>query len=914
MFPVLHNLFELCCKKSTVCPFGRVGWFFASSSFFTVVCLLLTCNTAVGQLVDSFDSGRPRFQLWRDDANAKLVHPPKSEVGLEEMQVSFSNGSYVHLIYPIEPCAVIDELSASLRIRCAHSGLRIALRVVFPRSAHPATHDPLTTLLYGTPIEGGGGWSTSSVTRTVALLEEQKRFLRKQFGPTVDLRDPYVNGIVLDAYAWPGTTTLQVDDLLVEGVVAPAFAIDGATEFSPQSENSPPLTLHEQLKNLQASVPRWIQYQGESLDYLQTLGFNAVVANNANDPLLVEQSGRTGMGVIAPPPELVPTAEQQAQYKHVSGWLLGLALNESHLELTRNRVSKVTRFPQYAARPMIGEAMELYGSYSRLSDWLAVPAPLPTTVRSSREASAIMQSELRPMAGRSQPLVSIATQMPTDWIAQRSTATQLIGQENWLLPDFDLLQTRLQMYRSMMQGARGWIFRSSTPLDAGDLTASIRAKSYTTLNKEIDLLMPWIQAGQSSWKNIALDSSNYTAAMLETPKSQLVLIVAAGPNDQICSVAPNPTQLQFTLPVSGQPRRVFRITHGQLEPIRMQSTTSGMMGVIQQPALVEQIVSVADNAPIEYLEKLSRLAPDFTESRLDIAEQVIQIAEMSLIAQQLPNSHSSWEAVNRAKSTLRSAVLLLSRSDFPNALIGIDRATVQAQQVVRTSWEQAAGQFPSFQSSPLIASPLSLPLHWEFDRILNGRPWQSIRIPGVPFTTQEAFHQSHWTIDRRLTDSVSTTTQITTQVGPSGTPTLLLTTSPTGNQPIATGYAGAAMRVSSPTIDVPRGSMIHIEGLVQIASLPDESQSGLLISDNQGGEALGQLISSSDASTATWRRFSLYRFVSNPGGVQIYFETRGKLQAAVCDLTMQMIMPVASRSIPISIIDEAQTPTSQEPR
>jgi hypothetical protein len=117
------------------------------------------------------------------------------------------------------------------------------------------------------------------------------------------------------------------------------------------------------------------------------------------------------------------------------------------------------------------------------------------------------------------------------------------------------------------------------------------------------------------------------------------------------------------------------------------------------------------------------------------------------------------------------------------------------------------------------------------------------------------------------------------------------------------------MRVTSPKIVVPRGAFVHIEGLVQVESVKDQSQSGLLICDNFGGEALGQLVSSYDSSDSLWRRISLFRLATHEDGLEIYLEPRGQVQAAVADLSVQIIMPAQNQNLPVS----TAIPTSISP-
>ena len=169
-----------------------------------------------------------------------------------------------------------------------------------------------------------------------------------------------------------------------------------------------------------------------------------------------------------------------------------------------------------------------------------------------------------------------------------------------------------------MQGSRGWIFRSPASLDSGDETASARGESYVGLNREIDLLMPWIQAGESTWKTIPVNSQEHTAAILETPASQLAIVIASGAWDQICSPAPSAERIAVTIPVVGQPRQVYRITRGSLERMPVQTIPGAMIVTIERPALVEQIVSMVDNGPLNYLRtSLARLGPGLIENRID---------------------------------------------------------------------------------------------------------------------------------------------------------------------------------------------------------------------------------------------------------------------------------------------------------
>ncbi len=908
MIRFLYLLFDDCCKKSTAGPIVR-SWL-----SFAIAWISLTVHfgpITSGQWIETFDRPGEYFRLWRDDCRAVLQRPSKLEPGIETLELSFGHGTYVHLLFPIEPCAVVDDLTASIRLRCVHDGLRLAIRVVYPNSAHRATSDPLYTLVFGTAAEGNGRWSTSTVRNIRREVETHQRLLRAKHGPDVDFSNPYVDAVVVDAYRFPGTTKLQIDDLQIDGMIPPSSP--AVALMNESRDGTPQLSAAERLSLMQSTVPRWIQYHGENLEHLQQLGFNGVIAPRADDIRLIEQAVSTKLAVIAPPPSFVPADALENEFSHVQAWMLGWELNESSLDATRNQVSKLTRFPQTLARPTIGEAMEMYGSFSRLTDWLAVPTPHTTRVRSFDETDQILHSESRSLAGRSMPLTSMVTQMSSEWMEQKAMLQNIVGGDAIGLPDYDLLSTRLAVYRAMMQGTRGWIFRSSGPLDRGDPTTTARAQGYKSINSEIDLFSPWIHSNQYAWKSVTTDSPNHRAAVLTAPNSQLVILVASGPMDQICPVAPDTERLQIAIPAAGQVRHVFRITHGHLETLRSEQRSDAVYAVIDRPGLIEQIVTVVDPKPIEYLRtQLEAKASTMMEGRIDAAEQAITLSQMAFVAQKLPPSHPSWERIQKARTLHHEALHAMSRSNTITALKKADESILLSQRVLRQSWEEAVAQFPAFQSSPFVASPLALPLHWELNKILQGRPWQPLGIPGIPMSSWESMQQQGWRVDQRLTDSIATQVAIAASE-PGGAPVLTLVSASTSGQPVSTGYAGAAMRVSSAPIVAPVGSMVHITGEVYVESPANEPQSGLLISDSLGGESLGQLLSSADRSEKPWRTFGLSRMVTNPAGFQIYFETRGAMQAQIRNLQTEMIVPTPPRGIPVRTLEENELPEIPRP-
>jgi hypothetical protein len=910
-------MFSLKCLQQSIQSSGlpRLSFFLTIATF----CAIGNVAVVWGQWRDDFEAGPPRWLLWRDDASARVLQSQRITLlphsGLASELVEFRTGfqgTYVHLVYPLrERLAVIDELRCSLWLRAAASGMRVALRVVFPRTAHPATQSPLTTLLMGTASLGGGQWSMVEVRNPVALLEAQRRVLRAQYGPATDLREAYVDAIVLDVYNGPGDTKLQIDDLAIDGMIDVTLSVnEEATERQratsvERSEEEVALEIAERARDLRASVPRWLQYRGESLDWLATLGFNGIVVDDSPTRELLDEAQRLQLAVIAPPPSILPPMEDWESWQTVQGWSLGWALDHTHLVEARDTTIRLNRLPATLRRPTLAEAMESHGPFARLVDLLAIPLPLPTTIRNHDQAEQMLRSQISISQGRSLPLTSITIEQLEQWHRQREQLAREIGSNALILDGYDLGQARLQLLRGVGHGARGWYFRSLSPLDGTERVQLLRADSLKALNAELQLIAPWIQGGEPATR-IAVDpTTGYLAYHIPMPRSQLILLMAHGEADAQVVPSTNLPLLPLNLPRSQQTTQAYRISRGTLESLPMQPSTEGWSLSIPNPSTVELVVVTEDPRAIAYLQtRLAELAPTVAESRLAIAEQSLQLAQMTMVAEQIPERDPVWEEVNLARSSLRGAQQFLGRGDLLRCLANADAATAAADRLTLLSWERARTQFPSINSSPWLASRLSLPLHWELDRLLRERTWEPLALPQGDLSDMQTMIAAGWTFDRRLEDRVESQAQLISRSGPEGSSALQLSATTKDRSLLPGGYAGASLRIGSPILPVPLGAMIHIQGLVRVLQDGQQPQSGLLVYDDFGGPALGQLIDASGGDPNTWQRIDLYRLATQADGDRLYLELRGQVQVMVAELTAEFLMPSPSSSYPTRSLSE----------
>jgi hypothetical protein len=845
------------------------------------------------------------------------------------IEVQCGYGSYAYLEYALPRSAILDELQLSLAIRSGPSGMRPAFRVVFPRTAHPATSDPLTTLLFGTPTRGGGVYSRVEVRNALALLADQQRVLRTQFGAAIDLRDAYIDAVIVDVYNGPGNTKLQIDDLNIEGLVPANVVIprDAMQENRNAAGNdrrqyvssdavadamTPALALAERARDLRASVPRWIQYRGESVEWLQSLGFNGLVLTDPATPQVLAEASRLNLAIIAPPPALMPRPIDQPAYAPVQAWSIGWLMDASQIDDSRMLSTQLLQYPQAMQRPTIVEAMESFGAYGRMADILAIPVPASASLRSQRETEQLLRGSLNSTRGRTIPLTSMVLEPTQEWTTQYDRIANSLRSNALLATTFDTALARSKVLRSISQESRGWYFRSLRPLDdaitntmANGMDGGVqRIDSYRAIAAELELIAPWIQSGEPATPIPLSPALGYVAHRITMPRSQLITLCYEADYDSMVLAAPDRTALELTLPRQEQTIGAYRITRGRLESIPIQPSPEGWRLVIPEPSAIEMLVMTEDPRAIAYLQtRIRDTALPMCESRLSMAEQALQTVQMALVAEQvLPNS-PAWREVSQAESDLRAATQHLMRSDLHQTMIRADAAWRRGQRLLRASWDRARESFAAPQSSVLLTSAMSLPLHWETQRALANRDWQPLRVLGSDGEDQEKMTADGWSVFRRLEDRVKSDWQVVGNAGPDGSPAITIGAKSIDASIVPGGYAGTSMLLSSPRIEVLPDSLVHIQMLVRVAECSELPQSGVLVYDSTAGSGVGQLVNLQSSDRNTWQRVSLYRMTSANEGIQIQIELRGEVQAAIDQIRVDSLMLSPISQFPTQPID-----------
>ncbi|MFM9117665.1 MAG: hypothetical protein ACKOU6_16045, partial [Planctomycetota bacterium] len=284
---------------------------------------------AWADLYEAFEGPEPTWTLADADCAAQLAKHLRQfkdayrGQGCEHLRLQTGQGSYVYLSHEVTAAPIIDELKVSLWVKSDRPGIQLRLRVVLPRTEDPRTGKPITTFLVGSSYQQPGIWQQLVVEHPVLLLQRQQAVLRSQFGQQVDVRQAYVDRIVLNAYGGTSETNLWLDDLELDGFVATRIRGESlplvapqlkATRTAPAESDASSLTRAAAVRELprvngsqllvghKPYLPRVVRYSGQSFIEMKDLGFNTVLLSQPPTAAQISDAQALGLWLIAPPP------------------------------------------------------------------------------------------------------------------------------------------------------------------------------------------------------------------------------------------------------------------------------------------------------------------------------------------------------------------------------------------------------------------------------------------------------------------------------------------------------------------------------------------------------------------------------------------------------------------------------------
>jgi len=901
------------------------------SAILFIACCSLIAAPAAAQLVDPLDAYPPRWHLAGSDCNAQLTRhssQPRDGIGgsgCESVGLQCGAGTQALLEYRIEPTRVIDELTARVFVKSSKAGQSIGLRVRFPLLTDPVTGQSVTVTLFGAGYRDAGQWQQLSIGQIEKPLRLKMLALRREYGPAADLSEVFVEAVVLNAYTGPGPTTLLIDNLTVDGMVPVASVkalarsasrttpvrVDGERFETAAIESTTADHSDSRAAFAPGRITRILQHNGEPLEWLKTLGFDAVLLAHPADHAILGEAIRARMDIYAPPPT-APEPHLTSLLQPLVGYYLGTSQDAAQLAAATATVDRVRSWPAAWQRPFVVAPAESLRGYAGIADALVHDLPPPIrNLRSEEEIAAL--ADRRGRVGRAvAEAVGVQSEAPAALTRQLDAITAAIGAPRG--EDVYWHAIWLQVARALEASPRAILFRSTRSLTSGKIEDQRRSMALSYINCYLESIGT-LAAGGNALSPLSTSDSTYRCGRIEFPGGQL-LIATTTTQHRGLTLAGDGDSLLITLPPGDANKFVWRVTQFTAERVSVQSTPQGAQIEIISPDIVETLVLASDPAIGGRLATaLRRVAVQAATDRWQLTrESVQQVREdwqAATVTRIAPPSRSALDMLTAADRTLRDAEPMFRSGDAGSTLRLVRRADAW---MMKSRWQLQTALSPGRQLSETTSCPPLLSVGGVAAQVLwwplmgdNG--WSDNLLIGGSLDSTRLLGEAGWVVGRRPEPLQATQSDVTIVHGPQvqGEGCLQASVASAGAGPLPGGYAGTAVQIRSPSIRAAAKTALRIDARIRTLGFGGPDQ-GVLVYDSIGGPELGVLV----RATPQWQTVRLYRQTLSDAEVQVLFELIGAGEVLIDDVQVRSWLGEATGPIPLRRIGQLPDDATSE--
>jgi hypothetical protein len=903
-----------------MCPACRRPAFVAVLLVGTV---LVTTAGRAADLRDGFDDEAAamdrRWSVAESDALPQVLRQERSRESphagpaCERLVLENGRGTVLRLDYPIGPAALIDELQGSVWVRAQRPDVRLAVRVVLPRSVSRVTGRPVETLLVGDRTRDVDRWECLEVGRLPAALAGQLPALRLEHGPDTDPAGAVATHLVLDLDGSPGRHEIAIDELRVAGCVAVGSADAAARPRQVDPAVVPVSTVAPVPADPPAGLtrgvievgglpffPRSIEHNGEPLATLAELGFNCVQLPVPATADLLSEARRVGLWVICPPPPIpdIDVRDPDAlpalrHWDRVLMWDLGTGLSTVDLETVAERGRRLRACDLRAGRPLIAGVDAGLRDLSRHVDLLVARR---TVLGTSLEFVDYLQW-LRQRTLLARPgtpfLASLATEIDPRAAAQ-AAALAGVGARDVLIDPESLL---LAAQATVAAGARGILFTSSARLDGDGRGSQRRAAAVRAMNLRMRLLEPWGAAGRFA-ANATTSDPEVQAVVVEASRARVVLAWRGVQGAQIAARRYGGGDLPrddapLTLLVPGVPEahQAWELAPGGLRPLRQRRVTGGVSVTLDSFLASTAVLFSGDAAITGHMqERVRDIGPQELASWRGLA--ALGLADTADLLGRLPAQAFSGPPPVAAAQMLSTANTLAAEGEVlvaANPAAAVERYRRSAAitgQFQRRIWENGVRADGSMVASPLASSVATVAEQWAFVGARQAATPGPELLVGGGMERIEDLAASGWRHFAHPAPGVGTAVEIA-QAGPaSGSGCLRLVVTPEDPQSPPAAIETPPVWVTTPPLTVPTGKLVEITAQVRVTAPITASVDGLLVFDSLAGPALAERV----GPTGSWRRLVLQRIATaDAEPLVVTFALTGVGAAEIDDVSVRTI-------------------------
>lgn len=894
------------------------------------------------------------------ESTAEKVHSGKQS---ERLTIQATSGHFCFIEYPITPSLVFEELDVSVWVNTSRPGATLAVRVVMPNELDPETKQPLVTLLKGDVCDVENRWRRLFVRRLDLLLEQQQQLLQAQRKTKVDIRGAYVDQILLNIHGGIGEMDIQIDDLEAGPLVAAPRTVPVDDDPSDTDREPVPVNLRDAEGNvprmnrtgqrqpdeapLANVVGDQLQLDGRPffligirrteapIETIKEAGINTLFLDWPIPSGIEDDIARSGLQFVPMLPiagsgstPLIPVNSGQSQIRlddRAIGFYVGGGLNLSNAPIVNAAVDSIrAKDSSNKRRPVLGDVSEGLRPYSRNFDMIGVRRdPLFTSLELSAYRKWLVE---RKNIGR--PGSLFWTWVQTD--VPEGHARLIFGPSAGHGGKFPLgpqpEQIKLLAVQNLAAGYRGIVYTSDQSLAESSLGRD-RLLQIALFNLELSLIEPFLSGGKPP---MIRSSSNprVDVAIFRHERGVLVMPFWKESGTQYVIGQASINDLQVIVESTPEAAQAFQISPGEARGLKQSRDLGGIRITIPEFDTVAMIVLSTDVTLFaryqELTQQVSQRAATWEKELAEIT--LAKTEEINARLESAGHVHpQARESLASAREILAECRSKYAQGDFRMAVANGARSRRACRLLQHLHWSRAVaewnelhagkppsppvsktsekGKTPTVVDLPLLSEPYltsfyTLPEHYQFVQGLAQANFGPNQIASGDFEQEGNLDRVGWEYRPCLADSLESNAMLVgdtiSRRQSSGLRVLELAVRST-SVPLPLVLEDAQTEMISPPVEVRAGQVVRISGKVRLPIGVGGSVDGAMIWESMGGKSLAIRVT----GAGDWRKFVLYRPVSQAGELRVHLAMTGMGAAQFDDLSVEIsdnaAVPLANR-------------------
>lgn len=841
--------------------------------------------------VDNLDSPQAQLKPQLSESGFRLIsHAPEKRlfqhgVGAERLQVQGPAGRVLQLLYDIPPAPVIQELRFQSQFMSNRAGVHLAARIVLPRSKNPATGQPFELLIRGNQLGQGRRWEALTLDQLPQLLARSVRVARAKHGGALDERGAYVKQLVILIPGGQGTTDLVLDRLEIYGVLSQELPSTQLASFAGVHPEDPLRALRSETleSDFLLSLPRVIEWQGESFESLKRLGFNTIGMQRLPTNSEVDELRRLDLKLVCPPPspEQLATAGLPAEHDLVVAWDLGDLVTADDLSYLERWARELSRIDQYRGRPTLLTPHLLTLEASRVVDTLRLGRPVLGTPFTLREHAAWLAQRQRLARPGTPVWCNIETQLSNRQQSQAAAISPRGTQD----PQVSYAQLVGLTSASLGMNASGYYFQSESSLATDDQQNLKRALALELANLRLQLLQPWISRAKPP--SVARSSHNeLSAVVLHVERSHLLIPISWSSNFRSQTLNRQQGAISFVVPDVAESSNAYLVTMGGLQRLRHKRVTGGVHIALEQlPYDAFLLLSEDPQAIAQVTRFVRRIAPRATTLRRELAQ--LQLTDLRKDLNELATVSTTVKQLSHVLERAQSELTFCDE----NIKTGSHELAYLRADACELFLEQLQSQLPALlgvdqQSGTLVSqAPLTLANQLHLHGLLARAPVSRNLLPGGGFESLSSLLESGWRHQQLPLAEITSAVRLSPEAPHSGSYCLELEARTLDAENKTSVVPSSPVWITSAPLMVQEGDLVEITGVARILEPLIGSVDGLQIIDTLGGPEMGLRIH----EAPSWQPFRLIRAATGETQVSVTIALSGLGKAQVDDLAVRVL-------------------------